>query len=155
MNLYLVQHAEAVPSEVHPERPLSDQGRADIEKVAHYAEKHLAIEVLAVTHSGKLRAKQTAEVLFRHVQCLQGVVPVKDLEPDASPGIWQERLTLMEDDVIVVGHLPHLEKLAGLLLCGDEHRRPVEFHNAGIVCLHRRGQSWAIRCVLTPDMLPE
>jgi len=155
MNLYLVQHAEAVDESVDPERPLSEKGRAEIERVARYAEKHLDIEVLAVTHSGKLRARQTAEVLFNHVRCLQGVVPVKDLEPDAKPEIWQERLTLMEDDVILVGHLPQLQRLAALLLCGDSGKRPVEFRNAGIVCLHKTGRDWSLRWAITPDILPD
>ena len=155
MNLYLMQHADAVDDSVDPERPLSDTGRAAIESVARFAGKQLNLEVLAVTHSGKLRAKQTAEILFRHIACLQGVVPVKDLEPNAHPGIWQERLALMEDDVVLVGHLPHLASLAGLLLCGDPDASPVEFKNAGLVCLHKHGNAWSLRWAITPDMLPE
>jgi phosphohistidine phosphatase len=155
MNLYLVQHAEAVDKTVDPERPISNQGRADIEKVARYVEQQYNPEVLAVTHSGKLRARQTAEVIFNHVQCLQGVVAVKDLEPNANPAIWQERLGLMEDDVFLVGHLPNLQRLAGLLLESDPDAHPIEFKNAGVVCLHKTGRTWSLAWQVTPDQIPD
>ena len=153
MNLYLVQHAEAVDKSVDPERPISDKGRADIEKVGAYLKSRQEIEVLAVTHSGKLRAKQTAEVLFRNVGCLQGVVAVKDLEPDANPAIWKERLGLMQDDVFLVGHLPQLQRLAGLLLHNDANNTEVRFVNAGVVCLHKDGNRWSLAWTITPDEL--
>ncbi len=34
MRLYLVQHGEAVTKAVDPDRPLSEQGRADVERLA-------------------------------------------------------------------------------------------------------------------------
>jgi len=153
MNLYLVQHGEAVDESVDPERPLSDKGRADTIKVAAHAAKHEGIEVLAVTHSGKLRAQQTAELIALEIQTLQGVVPVKDLEPNANPAIWVERLSLMEDDVILVGHLPHLSKLASALVCGDPDRPVVTFRNSGIVCLKKeKPEKWVLQWVLTPEL---
>jgi phosphohistidine phosphatase len=153
MNLYLVQHGEAVSKDVDPERPLTQKGRDDVIKVAAYAAKHAGLSVLAVTHSGKLRARQTAELFALEIESLQGVVPVKDLEPDANPVIWQERLSLMEDDVVLVGHLPHLSKLASLLLCGDPDNPVVEFFNASIVCLKKHSPAeWTLYWTLPPEM---
>ena len=36
MRVYLVQHGDAVPKEVDPDRPLSDTGRQDIERLAKF-----------------------------------------------------------------------------------------------------------------------
>jgi phosphohistidine phosphatase len=151
MNIYLVQHGEAVDESIDPERPLTDKGRAETIRVAAHAGKHAGIEVLAVTHSGKLRARQTAELISLEIQSLQGVVPVKDLEPNANPAIWVERLTLMDDDVILVGHLPHLSRLASTLVCGDPDKPVVDFCNSGMVCLKKEHPDrWVIQWFLTP-----
>jgi len=68
MKLYLVQHAESKRREEDPSRPLSEKRWSDIRKVAKYAEKHLDIEVSQIIYSGKLRAKQTTEVLAEYLQ---------------------------------------------------------------------------------------
>ena len=62
MRLYLVQHGDAVPEQVDPERPLRAAGRRDVEAVARLlASKSMRAE--RVARSGKLRARQIAELL--------------------------------------------------------------------------------------------
>ncbi len=152
MNLYLIQHGEAVDKSIDPERPLTDKGRNDVVKVAAYTAKKGGPSVLAVTHSGKLRARQTAELFAYEIESLQGVVAVKDLEPEADPAIWVERLGLMEDDVVIVGHMPQLSKLASALVCGDKDKNVVEFRNAGLVCLRKTGvHDWTIQYIILPE----
>ena len=85
MNLYLVQHAEARPKKEDPKRPLSEKGRADIQKVAAYAARHTSIELGQINHSGKTRARQTAEALAEFLQPAEGVSQVADLAP-----LWAE-----------------------------------------------------------------
>ena len=62
MRLYLVQHGDAIPERVDPERPLSAEGRRDVEAVARLLAS-AGTRAVRVAHSGKLRAQQTAEVL--------------------------------------------------------------------------------------------
>ena len=62
MRLYLVQHGDAIPERVDPERPLSAKGRRDVEAVARLLAS-AGTRAVRVAHSGKLRAQQTAEVL--------------------------------------------------------------------------------------------
>ena len=62
MRLYLVQHGDALPEQVDPERPLSAEGRRDVEAVARLLAS-AGTRAVRVAHSGKLRAQQTAEVL--------------------------------------------------------------------------------------------
>jgi phosphohistidine phosphatase len=54
--------------------------------------------------------------------------------------------------VMLVGHLPFLARLAGLLLSGDADNPIVRFRTGGIVCLTRDEDRWQVAWILTPDM---
>lgn len=58
MRLYLVQHGDAAPERLDPERPLSAAGRREVEAVARLL-ACAGARVAQVVHSGKLRAQQT------------------------------------------------------------------------------------------------
>ena len=153
MRLYLVQHAEAKPQAEDPARPLSEKGREDIRRVANFI-KAKGIEVSKIFHSGKLRAKQTAEVLAEGISSTGGIEESEGLAPLDDPGIWAQRLREGTEDLMLVGHLPHLSKLAGLLLAGDPERKVVGFRNGGVVCLERdEDGNWSVGWVLTPELL--
>lgn len=155
MKLYLVQHAEAKSKVEDSSRPLSENGLRIIRKVAKHAGKHLRIQVAEIVHSGKLRAKQTAEVLAEHLKPTNGLMASKDLEPLADPRIWKNRLAETAKDVMLVGHLPHLSKLSSLLLAGNENKEIIKFKMGGIICLERDESSrWTTRWMITPDIIP-
>lgn len=155
MKLYLVQHADAKSKKEDPSRPLSDRGWEDIRRVVKYAEKHLRIQVEEIIHSGKLRAKQTAEVLAEHLNPTKRMMDSEDLEPLADPRIWKNRLAETAGNIMIVGHLPHLGKLTGLLLTGDESKEIVRFRMGGIICLERdEGSRWTIQWMITPETIP-
>jgi phosphohistidine phosphatase len=151
MFVYLVQHADAKKEEVDPSRPLSEKGLQDIKKVASYVSQ-LNIKVYKIFHSGKLRAKQTAEVLSENLKPTKGITEVGGLAPLDDAEIWEERLKGMTDDIILVGHLPHLNRLASLLLCGNADKNAVSFKMAGIVCIKRNDiGEWSLQSILTPE----
>jgi phosphohistidine phosphatase len=155
MKLYLVQHAESKREEEDHTRSLSDRGWNDIRKTANYAKEHLCIKVEQIVHSGKLRAKQTAEVLAEHLNSPKAVVTDTNLEPLADPKSWKKRLVETTEDIMLVGHLPHLSKLASYLLVGDENKEVIAFRMGGIVCLERDQQHrWTIHWMITPDTTP-
>ena len=152
MRLYLVQHGEAKKVEEDPLRPLSEKGREDIQRVAKYAEK-LEIKANKIFHSGKLRAKQTAEILAEKLNIKQ-VIEAEDLAPNADPEVWEDHLSETDEDIIVVGHLPHLSKLSGGLLCGDEKKEPVAFRMGGIICLERNLDGrWSVQWMIIPEIV--
>lgn len=154
MKLYLVQHAEAKQKEDDPERPLTEKGWDDIRKVACFAAEHTKIRPSYIVHSGKTRARQTAEVLDEHLRTPRGIKEAEGLDPLADPAIWAHRLTELEEDIMLVGHLPHLSRLSGHLLCQDGNRSIVHFQNAGIVCLGRdESDVWSIRWMVIPQIL--
>lgn len=155
MRLYSVQHAESKRRDEDPSRPLSEKGWEDIRRVAKYAGKYLHIRVNKIFHSGKLRAEQTAQVLADHLHPAEGVMAAEGLDPLADPKVWKNRLADATEDIMIVGHLPHLGKLAAVLLVGHESKDAVTFKNGGITCLEKdeRGQ-WTIQWMITPDMIP-
>ena len=152
MVLYLVRHAEAEEGEVDDERPLSEHGWAEVRKVAGYAAQHLAIEVDRVLHSQKTRARQTAQVLAGALEPAPTLEEVDALDPEADPHVWAGRLADGHKDVLLVGHVPHVERLAALLLCGDENRPVVTFQTGSILCLAKDGGAWSVRWMVVPNI---
>ncbi len=148
MKVYLVQHAKPKPEEEDPQKPLSEQGEVEAQKVAEFAKN---IKVNKIQHSGKLRAQQTAEILGK----LLGVDVVKadSLEPMADTQIWANRLEEQSEDVMLVGHLPHLAKLASQLLTQNQEKPVISFKQGGIVCLEKTEQGWQVAWMVTPDLL--
>jgi phosphohistidine phosphatase len=150
----LIQHAESIPKEEDPERPLTDEGFENIKRIASYSRSHLNIDVREILHSGKLRAEQTAEILAEHLNPPEGVKATDGLEPMADPAIWTKRIAEIRDNIMLVGHLPHLGRLAGLLLCENEDMDIVAFQNACIVKLVRDDESkWELCWLITPSII--
>ena len=153
MRVYLIQHGEAKRKEEDPARPLTENGKAEVERVGRFLAK-IGVKVDQILHSGKLRAAQTAELIAKYVKPMKKVEAVKDLDPLADPRIWAERLNKGENDLILVGHLPHLKRLASLLLTGREDLEIVRFRYGGVVCLEKN-EGWSILWMIRPDILPE
>jgi len=153
MLLYLVQHAEAKREEEDPSRGLSEKGFQDIKKVAAFA-ADLNIRVSQIFHSGKKRALQTAEVLADHLKPENGISRTDGLAPMDDPHIWFENILKTDEDTMLVGHLPHLARLAAMLLCNDKKGNAVDFKMGGIVCLKRfdKGE-WAIEWMIIPEVI--
>jgi len=137
-----------------PDRPLTEKGLTDIKRVATYVAKKAVIKVGIIVHSGKVRAQRTAEEIYEVLTDTATVTSVKDLEPMSDPAIWAEKIGEQEKDIMLVGHLPHLAKLAALLLCGDANKQIVSFEMAGMVCLEKVGkEKWAVKWMITPEMV--
>ncbi|UCC97440.1 MAG: phosphohistidine phosphatase SixA [Phycisphaerales bacterium] len=155
MRLYLVQHAQATSKDANPKRPLTEQGRRDAEKVAAFA-KPLGLCVDYVWHSGKTRAAQTAEILAPVVQVTEETAGRDGLAPNDDVKAFRDDIEAAQRDVMLVGHLPFLSKLASLLLTGSESAEPVAFRQAGIVCLEYSDTSrWQLVWMVTPEILHE
>ena len=103
-------------------------------------------------HSGKLRAVQTAEALAEKLKPREVAVG-GDLKPLDNPSAWVGRLASIKEDLVLVGHMPHLEKLASSLLCGDE-RLKLGFKPGSAVCLERdESGAWFLKWMIAPELL--
>lgn len=152
MHLYLVQHGDALPEDVDPARPLSSQGRTDVERVAALLAGH-ARGIARVLHSGKTRAEQTAEILARQIGAGAPLQAVSGLNPLDDPEDWAQRVDAATEDVILVGHLPFMSKLISRLLVGDADIGVVAFEPGSVVCLERDDGHWTIAWMLRPALL--
>lgn len=153
MLLYLVQHAEARSEADDPRRDLTEKGRMDIEAVAHHL-KRLQVEVKQIFHSGKTRAHTTANIMAEHMQPPGGASEAQGLAPMDDPGIWAARLAKTDENIMLVGHLPHLGRLAALLMSGDKERSVVNFQMGGAVRLqHMEGDQWALDWMIVPNII--
>ena len=153
MRLYLVQHGLAKSEEEDPERPLSHKGISESEMVAgRLASLHIGVD--SIFHSPKLRARETALIFAGQLKPLAIAAQREGLAPKDDSAIWKNRLQGEEGDVMLVGHLPHLARLASLLLCGDSEREMVNFKNSGVLCLERGDDgSWSVSWMLVPEPL--
>lgn len=140
MHLYLVHHGDAVGPDVDPRRPLSAVGRAAVDLAAAKAARHGANPTV-VWHSGKLRARQTAESFWRACNALAEFAATRDLQPD-DPPVWiRDRLRAEPRDILIAGHFPHLPRLLALLLDAPE-RTDFPLHGVVALVTEDDGERW-------------
>jgi phosphohistidine phosphatase len=151
MRLLLVHHADALGPDVDPQRPLSSHGLEQARRlVERFANERIRLDgtkpwvPAAVWHSGKLRARQTAEAFLKLNPFAQFKM-MRGLRPDDPPDFILR--TLVEDptDVVLVGHMPFLPALRYRLTSVDA---PFPLH--GLVLAERDDDRWIERIVLTP-----
>lgn len=153
MKLYLVQHGEAVAKEENPDRPLSDRGRRDVERVAE-ALAAAGIGAGQVLHSGKDRARQTAEILAE-VAARGGLPQARDgLSPNDPVAPVAAEAAGWEQDTLIAGHQPFVGRLAARLLTGRDDGAVIGFQPGTVVCLERDAESggWALAWMLRPEL---
>ena len=143
MEFYLVRHGEAKSEADDPRRPLSHRGREAVEKVARaFANKDLGVG--RILHSDKVRARETAEILARHLSPAGGMCEIRGLGPQDDPLSARAELEAAEGSLMLVGHLPHLNRLASLLVRGAPDQETVDFPAGALVCLSHENGSWKV-----------
>ena len=154
MKVYLVQHAKAQFKGVDPERSLSEEGRSELKRMVSFIKRHKPVDAEIIIHSGKLRARQTAEILQEAIRAEGGIKKGDDLNPESDPRKWATSLRKAESSIMLVGHQPFMERLAAFLLTGDDHGQPVAVHNGGIICLERLESGfWCMDWLIYPEIL--
>jgi phosphohistidine phosphatase len=149
VDFYLVRHGEAASLGPDSQRTLTANGRQDVLRLAQAAAAR-GIFLSEIVHSGLTRAKETAEILAEFISPPDGVREISGLYPDDDPLLIKSDLQAAQYSLMLVGHLPHLRRLAGLLVTGDPERNVVEFAPATLVCCKRENSLWKISWVLTP-----
>jgi phosphohistidine phosphatase len=146
--LYLTRHGVANSKDVDPDQRLSTQGVEEVKRLAQYLGN---FGILRILHSTKKRAEQTA-MLFAEVACI-APQEVSDLDPMDSPSVWASKIMDMEDDIMLVGHLPFLDHMASLLLHGKSDEDAFEFEPGSVMCLHREDGQWRMKWFLSPSLI--
>jgi phosphohistidine phosphatase len=139
VRLFLVHHGDAVGPDVDPRRPLSAGGLRDVTRLADEAAAR-GVRPSVVWHSGKLRARQTAEAFWRACNALAEFSATKDLQPD-DPAEWmRDRLRGETRDILIAGHFFHLPRLLALLL--NEPGRAFPLHGLVALASDDDGGTW-------------
>jgi len=122
-------------------RPLSPVGGEAVTRLcADVAARGVRPDV--VWHSGKLRARQTAELLWRATNPLAELSATRGLQPDDPPGWMRDRLAGETRTIALVGHMPHLARLLHTLQGRPSGEPASDFPLYGCVALEAEGQGW-------------
>jgi phosphohistidine phosphatase len=149
--LYLVRHGDAKPKDEDPERGLTEAGHRNVSRMAAWVAA-AGIRVDEIRHSGKLRAQQTAEILAEpldaQAQAIPGLAP-KDDVAGVARAIESE-----QGDIMLVGHLPFLERLVALLTVGNADSSVVTLDAGALLELTVAEDTWRVTCLMQPRLLP-
>ncbi|MEO0263154.1 MAG: phosphohistidine phosphatase SixA [candidate division WOR-3 bacterium] len=148
---FLVQHGEAKPEIEDPERHLTDKGKEESEKVANFLLK-INLKPDIIIHSGKIRAKETAEIFSKILNPEKGVIQGENLSPLDDPEFWAKRLKIEKDKIMLVGHLPHLSKLTSLLLINNKNKEIIKFRYSSCLIISREDENFYIKLFITPEI---
>ncbi|HKK05878.1 MAG TPA: phosphohistidine phosphatase SixA [Gammaproteobacteria bacterium] len=154
MKLYLVQHARALTKEQNPERPLSPGGREDARRIAGVLQQ-AGVRLWRIRHSGKARAQETADIIGAALQIDEDIEAMAGLAPnDAVTGVVPD-LAGWDADVMLVGHMPFVARLAAYLLGEGSQERPVlAFEPGAVACLERTPpDGWQLVWMLSPALV--
>lgn len=152
--LFLVRHGEAVSPSEDPEQPLSQIGVRATERVA-FLLKHARPPIELILHSSKLRTKQTAEILRQILVPHATLQEIQGMQPLDSVESFFNTISSEEQAIMIVGHLPFLDKLLSLLLFKDESFSFFNFCNSAIACLEKDQNKWTLAWAVSPKLIEE
>ncbi len=150
MAIFLVQHGISLPKNQDPEKGLSKKGVSDTLKIAEVA-KAYKIPVSKIVHSGKKRAEQTAVIFNKTLGLKNPCEQINGINPLDGVTIFGDKIDSLSN-VMMVGHLPFMEKLVSYLTAGSQSLKVYKFQNSGIVCLDRENGGWFIKWTLNPHI---
>jgi len=152
MALFLVQHGKSLSKDKDPEQGLSEQGLSEVEQIAKVAGGY-GVHVSRIIHSGKKRARQTADIFAFSLEPEEGVQESSGLKPLDDASAYADKIN-SEDNLMLVGHLPFMGGLTSYLITGSIDTPVFKFQNAGIVCMDKDPDkdSWVIRWALMPNI---
>ncbi len=153
MRLYLVQHGEALSKDLDPARPLSEAGTRDVQDLANFLAA-TGLRVDKVTHSGKRRAEQTAEILAAALALPGALAAEAGLAPNDPVDAFARAAGAWQEDRLVVGHLPFMDRALSLLTAGRDEAGIAAFRPGSIAGLERDAAGgWSLAWMLRPELL--
>jgi phosphohistidine phosphatase len=152
MALYLIQHGKSLSKDQDPDQGLSAEGIAETERIAKLS-KDAGVAVAQIRHSVKTRARQTAEIFAAALNPKHGIQEVSGIKPLDDVAVYAADIDPAED-IMLVGHLPFMERMTAFLITGSIDKPVFKFQNSGIVCLDKdpEAQAWVIQWTLMPKI---
>jgi phosphohistidine phosphatase len=149
--LYVLQHGEAVPKEIQPDRPLSEQGIRDVRILARHMQ-NMGVQLQNVFHSGKLRAQQSARLITETISPEIQPVQTEGLNPNDDPSVIIGDFEQMNENILIVSHMPFVSRLCSTLLTGTTGADFASVPGT-LFCLEKADDKWRLVYMLRPDFL--
>lgn len=152
MRLYLVQHGEAKSKLEDPERSLTDKGVKDVTALADFLKAKVSFD--HIVHSGKLRTQQTTDILTAAIAPNITPAVIDCISPNDDPQKLAELIASWTGDNLVVGHLPFMAHMVGLLVNNNPDKTLNNYQPGSMVCLEKDDgkQEWVIAWILRPEL---
>lgn len=150
MELILWRHADAADGMADMERPLTEKGLKQAERMADYLRGRIPHDTRIIVSPAK-RAQQTARALSKHYITEPAIAPNCSVKSVLDAANWPN------DDscVLIVGHQPVLGAVAGQLLGVNTTGFSVK--KCGVWWFSRRSRDsnddTVLRLVIAPDLL--
>lgn len=158
-SLYIVRHAHASDASDDSSRPLSPQGRRQIERVIRLLRGRPVPRPAEIWHSPLLRARETATLLSEGLGWKASFVELPGLEPEGDPRSLVSRIDAAGRTAAIVGHEPFLSALAAILLTGESWPPIVAMPKCGFLALDRINETpsapWVVSWHLSPELFGE
>ncbi len=147
-----MRHGAYELENIHNGNPLSEQGKTDVTRMADFLSSN-PIAVSNIFHSEKKRALQTAELISRGFNSKHPLQLHEGLNPNDDIATLMDSVLEWDEDILIVGHLPYLSKLASKLIVNDEYKEILSFKTGTLACLERIEQTrFSINWVLEPSL---
>ncbi|MFC1770841.1 phosphohistidine phosphatase SixA [Candidatus Margulisiibacteriota bacterium] len=150
MSVYFVRHGKCTSKEINHNRPLTEEGRDEVTKTAYFL-KNSRVIVSAIVHSGKERAKETANIFAEKLEAINEVSSIEGLAPLDSVSEFAQQLD-PKSNIMYVGHLPFMERIISHLLGKNEDITVIKFQNSGIVCMDTDNKNWYVKWAVFPEL---
>ena len=153
MALFLVRHGKSLPKDKDAAKGLSEEGILEIEHIAGVAKKY-GVNVSRIMHSEKKRALQTAEIFASAMKPDGGIQEIKGINPLDDVAAFADKIEI-SDNLMLVGHLPFMQRLTSYLITGSIEKSVFKFHNGSILCMDKNSeaaQTWFIKWALMPHL---
>ncbi|MCP3924009.1 MAG: phosphohistidine phosphatase SixA [Desulfobacterales bacterium] len=146
MNIYIVQHGLS-EKDGSGKKVLTIEGIEKVELIAGVAAGY-GVKIDKIIHSGKIRAKQTAELISKKFNNVN-IVEENDLNPNDDVELFKSKI---EANLMIVGHLPYLNRLVSYLVTGNIDKKIFDLQNGGILCLNKDEDGWVIKWGFMPNI---
>lgn len=147
MELILWRHAEAVDGVPDADRALTDKGRRQAERMAHFLSSRLPKNTRILV-SPALRAQQTASALSKHFDTEPRVGTSANAHSALTASGWPKA-----GAVLLVGHQPWLGELAALLMTGKAESWGMKKGAVWWFSQREDEEQTSLRLVIAPDQL--
>jgi len=153
MLLIIIRHGDANNPVLDPKKGLSAKGIGQAERIAGFLRKQQYV-ISEIWHSPKQRAVQTAGIIAKILKPEPVLVKRNNLNPENSIEPVVQDLETVDQNLIIVSHLPFVDQLASFLATYNYNSSLFRFSTCASVCLEKTDSPfWRIRWVISPENL--